>query len=100
MTKPKQKRVRMPGHLPRHEPWRATSVFDAILIYGNDDHFEPEYKNWFEPTQEAPGTWAKVEVLRWRAEHGFPLWHPHDRTDFVGLSFGIQPVEEENDNDD
>jgi len=90
MSKHKKKRVRMPGHLPRHEPWRATNIFDAMLIYGCDDHFEPEIKNWFPPTDEPPGSWAKVEVLRWRAENGFPLWHPSDRVDFNGVSLLVK----------
>lgn len=30
------------------------------------------------PTNHAPGTWGKVEVLAARLEAGEPLWHPDD----------------------
>ena len=40
----------------------------------------------YQPTDLAPGTVEKIEVLRERARIGVPLFHPHDRNDYRGLS--------------
>lgn len=40
----------------------------------------------YQPTQAIPGSAEKLEVLRLRAEHGFPLWHSGDRVRYDNLT--------------
>jgi hypothetical protein len=41
------------------------------------------------PTHLAPGTPEKIELLRMRATHGLPLFHPQDKQDYSGMVGGI-----------
>ena len=50
---------------------------DYLAANKTDDGFEPTKKP--EPTDAAPGTWSKVEVLAARLERGEELWHDLDR---------------------
>jgi hypothetical protein len=45
----------------------------------------------FVGTQSRPGSEEKVLVLIERYELGLPLWHPDDRTIFVGTPTPLQP---------
>ena len=40
----------------------------------------------FEPTDAAPGSPEKLDLLCRRVEHGLPLWHPSDRIDYAGMT--------------
>lgn len=57
------------------------TVFEAILMHGNDDCFEPTGDgDGFIPTNAIPGTQEKIEILSTRIERGHPLHHPEDYT--------------------
>lgn len=56
------------------------NVFQAIKFAGHDEDFDGDPTNQrFFPTDAAPGSVRKIEVLRYRALHGCPLWHPEDQ---------------------
>lgn len=47
----------------------------------------------FEATDAAPGSIEKVAVLAWRAECGYPLFHPGDRVTYDGIDNYKEPVD-------
>jgi len=53
-------------------------VWTRKAMVEEDDSFIPNQIG-FSPTHEAPGTKAKIEVLRQRAARGNPLFHVDDR---------------------
>ena len=71
------------------------TVHDAVReesrqgVSGDQD-FQPTAhlygKTPFVPTDAAPGTNEKIEVLRRRVATGLPLWHDHDRKDLSTFS--------------
>ena len=54
------------------------NVFEAIRRVGHDEDFEGVATPEFQPTQAKGGSWEKIQVLRYRVERGWPLWHPDD----------------------
>ena len=50
---------------------------DYLGANKTDDGFEPTRMP--EPTDAAPGTWSKVEILAARLQAGEELWHPEDK---------------------
>lgn len=62
----------------------ASTVFEAIDKYGDDERFEvvAEAPRDFRPTTAMPGTNAKLSTLAARAAAGLPLWHDDDRLCF------------------
>lgn len=74
-----------------HSSGRVRTVFEAILKYGHDEDFSPSSDQDFVPTDAAPGSVEKMEVLACRLQLGLPLWHPEDRVDFSNLIGAIRP---------
>lgn len=72
-----------PHCLPGAEPHIPETEESALLVFGYD-HKNPDIKNYYQPTDAAPGSPEKIAVLHARALAGFPLWHPSDRADFNG----------------
>jgi hypothetical protein len=58
-----------------------TNLFDTIASAGSDLDFVPRVTSDFRPTEAPAGSREKIKVLRWRLEHGFPLFHKLDVTD-------------------
>jgi hypothetical protein len=54
------------------------SLFDTLALEGTDRGFAPRITSDFGPTRAPAGSQEKIDVLRWRLEHGFPLWHQLD----------------------
>lgn len=71
------------------------NIFVYILENGSDEGFEPRVTNDYCPTDAAPGSRAKVEVLAQRLLDGFPLWHPEDRESYSGLTGSTAPREQQ-----
>lgn len=71
------------------------NIFLFILKNGSDEGFVPQVTDRFCPTDAAPGSRAKVEVLAQRLRDGFPLWHPEDRTTYSGLTGSTAPREQQ-----
>ena len=69
------------------------NVFEAILKYGHDEDFLPEFTDEFLATDAPAGSEAKIEILRRRVEEGHPLWHTEDRVDYSGLTGAVRPRE-------
>lgn len=69
------------------------NVFEAILECGHDEDFVPEAGEQFTPTDAPAGSQAKIDMLAKRVQLGLPLWHPHDREDYGGLTGAIRPRE-------
>lgn len=67
---------------------RFRNVHESIRN-GYGDDFQPTDLG-FLPTNTAPGSAEKIEILRRRVELGQPLWHALDRFDLSGLS-GVKP---------
>lgn len=44
-----------------------------------------------EPTSEYPGSVEKIQVMRERANCGFPIFHKHDKSDFNGVRGALLP---------
>jgi len=65
---------------------RNINLFEAIASDGSDLDFVPRITSEFQPTEAPAGSLEKIDVLRWRLEHGFPLFHKMDVTD-VGYGF-------------
>ena len=86
MTGPKPRDM-----LPGAEPFVASNIFEAMLIWGAEVDYAPDAKTWYDPTQAPPGSPEKIEVLRQRAERGLPLWHQDDRRDFTGWHIPVIP---------
>lgn len=57
-----------------------SNIFDAITSEGTDRDFVPRITSEFRPTKANAGSREKIDVLRWRLEHGFPLFHELDET--------------------
>jgi hypothetical protein len=70
---------------------RFENVFEAIDQDGHDENFVPSDGSDFSPTDAAPGSNEKIELLRKRIAMGRPLWHDGDRGDYVGLIGAIPP---------
>jgi hypothetical protein len=70
---------------------RFQNVFEAIDKDGHDENFVPVVGGDFSPTDAAPGSNEKIELLRQRIAKGAPLWHKEDRNDYVGLIGAIPP---------
>ena len=62
---------------------RQRNVFEAIATQGTDGGYLPRITKDFQPTSAPAGSPEKIAVLRWRMEHGLPLWHRGDHCDFV-----------------
>ena len=60
---------------------KKSNLFDAIAVQGTDDGYRPRITEEFQPTNALAGSQEKLEVLRWRVEHGLPLWHWRDRAE-------------------
>lgn len=60
------------------------SIFDYLKRYeqGFEVDAEAEKSEDFRPTQDMPGTDAKIETMARRAFLGLPLWHPQDRRSY------------------
>lgn len=69
------------------------NVFDAILECGHDEDFVPAETDEFMATDAPAGSRAKIEILAERVRRGLPLWHPHDRVDYSGLTGAVRPRE-------
>jgi hypothetical protein len=69
------------------------NVFEAILETGHDEDFVPVVTDEFRMTDAPAGSPAKLEVLAERIRKGLPLWHPHDRVDYTGLTGAVRPRE-------
>jgi hypothetical protein len=67
------------------------NVFEAINQEGHDENFFPQATRAFVPTDAAPGSNEKIELLRARISMGLPLWHDEDRVDYAGLIGAIPP---------
>lgn len=67
------------------------NVFDAILECGHDEDFNPAETNEFRPTEAPAGSREKIAILAERVQRGMPLWHPHDRFDYSGLTGAVRP---------
>lgn len=76
------RRARPYDLLPTYEPFLPVAKEDAVLIFGMDRGAMP---NWYKATDAPPGSVEKIEVLRYRAAHGLPLWHPNDKVDLEGV---------------
>jgi hypothetical protein len=72
---------------------RCKNVFEAILKYGHDEDWLPNFKASFDATDAPAGSPEKIEILRKRLELGLPLWHGDDRYDYNGLTGAIRPRE-------
>lgn len=70
---------------------RERNVFDAIMETGHDEDFVPVVSDDFRPTDAPAGSPAKLEVLAERIRRGMPLWHPHDRIEYAGLTGAVRP---------
>jgi hypothetical protein len=57
---------------------RPPNLFKAIIAQGTDLGFVPRVTDQFCPTTAQAGSPEKIRVLRWRLEHGLPLWHALD----------------------
>lgn len=58
------------------------NVFEHIVRFGDDEWFVPpvtESDPGFEPSDEVPGTFAKLDEMRRRVELGQPLFRSDDR---------------------
>ena len=65
------------------------NIFHHIQAHGNGEEFRPEDKP--APTNAAPGSNLKIDVLMKRLEAGEELWNDLDRDDFEGLIAPIKP---------
>jgi hypothetical protein len=70
---------------------RFQNVFEAISHDGHDENFLPSPSEAFTPTDAAPGSNEKIELLRMRIAMGLPLWHQEDRGDYADLIGAIPP---------
>jgi hypothetical protein len=66
------------------------NVFEAILETGHDEDFIPVETEDFLPTDAPAGSRRKLQILADRVSKGQPLWHPHDRCDYGGLTGGMR----------
>lgn len=83
---------KQPHTLPKAERFCPVSEAEAVLIFGSKG--TKTVRNYFSKTDAAPGTAAKIEVLRDRASRRLPLWHPQDRRDCEGLPASQGPKPE------
>jgi hypothetical protein len=67
------------------------NVFEAIDSDGHDENYMPTVSSEFDPTDAAPGSQEKIQLLRHRIANGLPLWHAADRSDYAGLVGAIPP---------
>lgn len=72
---------------------RIVTVFDAIVIAGHDEDFDPKPPADFQATSAPPGSAEKIDILAKRVETGSPLWHEDDRVDYTGLTGAVVPRE-------
>ncbi|MFV1966452.1 MAG: hypothetical protein ACC628_13595 [Pirellulaceae bacterium] len=70
---------------------RFQNVFEAIHRDGHDENFLPSLSDEFTPTDAAPGSDQKIDLLRQRIAMGLPLWHDEDRGDYADLVGAIPP---------
>jgi hypothetical protein len=56
----------------------TTNLFQSLVKYGDDTHFNPVVTNDFKPTTAPAGSPEKIETLAYRLSRGVPLWHPLD----------------------
>jgi hypothetical protein len=69
----------------------ARNVFEAIIRDGHDEFFSPKEGEEFVPTNAAPGSREKINLLRQRVTQGVPLWHKSDRRDYTDLTAVVPP---------
>ena len=67
------------------------NVFDAIVECGHDEDFNPAATDEFQATEAPAGSREKIAILAERVQSGMPLWHPHDRCDYSGLTGAVRP---------
>ena len=65
------------------------NVFDYIKAFGVDDGFHP--RKLPAPTETAPGSIEKMDILRQRLENGEEMFHPLDRCNYDNLIAAIKP---------
>ena len=70
---------------------RYRNVFEAITRDGHDEFYRPKRTPEFAPTDAAPGSQEKLDLLRRRVTMGLPLWHDLDRRDYHELTGAVQP---------
>ena len=67
----------------------SLTLFEHLRRHGTADSYAPEsHPN---PTNAAPGSSQKIEVLIKRLELGQDLWNERDRDDYEGLLAPINP---------
>ena len=67
----------------------SLTLFEHLRRHGTADSYTPEsHPN---PTNAAPGSSQKIEVLIKRLELGQDLWNDMDRDDYEGLVAPINP---------
>lgn len=69
---------------------KARNVFEHVKQNGDCGGWEPKQTD-FPPTDLRPGSQEKIELMRMRLELGLPMIHPHDRSDFEGITYGVTP---------
>ena len=67
------------------------NIFEALLIHGDDENFQPQEDDEFKETNAPPGSIDKLNTFADRLKKGLPLWHIDDRQDFGGFTGGITP---------
>jgi hypothetical protein len=70
----------------------SRNIFDEILRVGHDEDFEPHINDKFVASSAPAGSQEKIDVLAWRVEMGYPLWHDEDRVDYSGITGKIAAV--------
>lgn len=80
----------------KQEEYTEDSFFHALehrvarLNYLSHNHYEPVKDGT--PTDAAPGTAEKVELIAKRLRNGEPLFHEDDRDDYDGLVAPVKPT--------
>jgi len=72
---------------------KPRTIYEALLLQGHDEDFNPEPCAAFLPTDAPAGSPEKVAILTRRVELGQPLWHDEDRQDYAGMTGAIDPVD-------
>jgi len=76
------------------------NIFECIDAVGHDEDFAPHVDDGFHPTDAPAGSEEKKNVLMWRNDRGYPLWHQNDRTDYRLISGALAPLIEEGELED
>jgi predicted RNA-binding Zn-ribbon protein involved in translation (DUF1610 family) len=57
---------------------RPSNVFEAIMLQGHDEDWQPGEDAKPEPCRAPPGSAEKIEILAGRVREGRELWHAED----------------------